>query len=74
MDSIAHIEHQACPDCGRPLDYYLQQLHPKSTRTPSWIGTCRTPGCALNSVTLSDGEWGKANLEAYRQMNRKGAA
>ena len=71
-----NIVHQTCPDCGNPLEYYLQQLHPRSTRTPSWIGTCRTPGCALNSVTLSDDMWG-GDMEAYRQMNakmRKGAA
>lgn len=67
------IVHHNCPDCKQPLDYYLQALHPRSTRTPSWIGTCKTPGCTLHDVTLSDGEWGKLISDAdmaakYRTM------
>lgn len=46
-----------CPDCKQPLDYYLQSLHPKSTRIPSWIGTCRTVDCTLHHVTLADEGW-----------------
>lgn len=60
-----------CPDCGQPLDYYVQQLHPKSERTPAWIGTCRTPECLLVNVTLSDDAWATTDLEPYRQMNRR---
>ena len=63
-----------CPDCQKPLDYYLQELHPRSTRTPSWIGTCRTVDCPLHHVTLSDDAWGTVDLEPYREMNRKMAA
>jgi hypothetical protein len=62
-----------CPDCNNRLDYYLQSLHPKSTRTPSYIGTCKTPGCTLHDVTLSDAEWGRLISDAemankYRAM------
>jgi hypothetical protein len=57
-----------CPDCGEPLDYYLQELHPLSTRTPNWIGTCKTVGCTLEGTTLSDEGWQTVNLDEYRAM------
>ncbi len=63
------IIHQNCPDCGTALDYYLQELHPKSTRTPSWIGTCKNVNCTLHDVTLSDSEWG--NLASDTELANK---
>lgn len=51
------IINQTCPCCHKPLDYYKQELHPKSTRIPQWIGTCRTQGCEYELVTLSDSGW-----------------
>jgi len=40
-----------CRCCGRKLDIYVQELHPKSTRTPSTIGTCRNETCARFTIT-----------------------
>lgn len=70
------IKNQTCPCCGQPLDYYKQQLHPKSTRTPQWIGTCRTAGCDFQDVTLSDGNWTRIATDEifaaqYRGMNAR---
>ena len=50
------IMHQ-CPGCGQPLDYYQSAVHLKSTRPPTWIGTCNTTGCKFHEKTASDIEW-----------------
>ena len=46
-----------CPGCEQPLDYYQSAVHPKSTRPPTWIGTCITVGCKFHEKTASDVEW-----------------
>lgn len=56
--SIAQVTTKCCPDCGNPLDYYLQKpLSPKSTRPDYWIGTCENKACTLWKVTLADDSW-----------------
>lgn len=72
----SEIKNCNCPHCQQELDYYKQQLHPKSTRTPSWIGTCRTSGCDFQDVTLSDANWTRVINEPefanqYRGMNAR---
>lgn len=46
-----------CPGCGQPLDYYQSAVHPRSTRPPTWMGTCKTTGCKFHEKTASDIEW-----------------
>ena len=65
-----------CPGCGQPLDYYLQDLDPRSKLTPKWFGTCRTAGCDFEKVTLQDANWQRIPTDAdftalYRGMNAK---
>lgn len=40
-----------CPHCQQPLDTYVQELHPKSTRQPSTYGTCWTVDCPREGIT-----------------------
>lgn len=75
MDT-SEIINQVCPCCGQPMEYYKQQLHPKSTRTPEWIGTCRTPDCDFTDVTLADKGWTRITTDEtfaaqYRGMNQR---
>lgn len=56
-----------CPGCKRELDAYLQELHPKSTRTPSMIGTCRNTECRYFEVTLAFDGWYKLATDTDMQ-------
>ena len=65
-----------CPCCNQPLDYYKQQLDPRSKLTPKWIGTCRTSDCDFEDVTLSDSNWTRIQTDEefaaqYRGMTRR---
>lgn len=52
MDALqTRLRLTICKCCGKRLDMFTQELHPKSTRTPSTYGTCRTAGCERESVT-----------------------
>lgn len=75
-NTTSEIINAVCPCCGKPLDYYKQQLHPKSTRVAQWIGTCRTQGCDFELVTLSDDAWTRIQTDetfasGYRGMNAR---
>lgn len=68
-----------CPECKQSLDYYKQQLDPRSKLTPRWIGTCRTEGCDYQDVTLSDANWTRIQTDeefasGYRGMERRMSA
>lgn len=65
-----------CPLCQQNLDYYKQQLDPRSKLTPRWIGTCRNLDCDYAEVTLSDANWTRIQVDSefaagYRGMNKR---
>lgn len=66
------ITNKTCPCCGQPMDYYKQELHPKSTRVAQWIGTCRTQGCEYELVTLSDDAWTRIQNDSEFASGYKG--
>jgi hypothetical protein len=72
----SEIINTTCPCCNKPMDYYKQELHPKSTHVAQWIGTCRTVGCDFELVTLSDDAWTRIQTDetfasGYRGMQAR---
>lgn len=57
-----------CPDCGLPMhiETYENWKHQIMTTM-----TCKTPGCLLNSVTLTQSEWATKDLNPYRAINQR---
>lgn len=46
-----------CPHCGKLMDTYTQVIHVKSRQHAVDFGTCRTAGCVLEGMTLSEQTW-----------------
>lgn len=70
------IVNHVCPCCKQPLTYYIQQLDPRSKLTPKWFGTCSTPDCDFERITLSDASWTRIQTDeefasGYRGMERR---